>query len=99
MKLATTLYEFDLSRMADEALVVLAQECPHLGARKEVILRHFPGAARYIAKLARDAGLGREDMEEAQQNAEFAIEEAIDRYDLGQLARKYGKTFANLCVR
>jgi RNA polymerase sigma factor (sigma-70 family) len=93
MKLATTSYEFDLSKMADEALVVLARESPHLGARKEMILRHFPGAARYIAKLARDTGLAWDDTEEAQQNAEFAIEEAIDRYDLGQLARKYGKTF------
>jgi RNA polymerase sigma factor (sigma-70 family) len=93
MKFASTAYEFDVSKMADEALVVLARECPHLGARQELVLRHFSRAAFYIAALARNTGLGREDTEEAQQNAEFGIEEAIDHYDLGQLARKHGKTF------
>jgi RNA polymerase sigma factor (sigma-70 family) len=93
MKLATATYEFDVSKMEDEALVVLERECPHLGARYELILRHFPRVTRHIATLARSTGLGREDTEEAQQNAEVAIEEAIRQYDLGQLARQRGKTF------
>jgi RNA polymerase sigma factor (sigma-70 family) len=85
-------YDLDLSRMAGESLVILAQECAFRPATHELMLRHYGRMSQLIAVKARCLGLAA-DLPDAQQNAVFAILEAIAGYETLQAARPRGCRF------
>jgi RNA polymerase sigma factor (sigma-70 family) len=94
-------YDLDLSRMGDEELVVLAQECGYLPAANELILRYHEWKDRLIAQKARRTRLTAADVQDAQQNAFFALREAINRYDTEAFVRPNGcsfRTFLRLVI-
>jgi RNA polymerase sigma factor (sigma-70 family) len=93
-------YDLDLSRMADEALVILAQECAFRPATDELLRRYYERMSPLIAWKARCLGLAA-DLPDAQQNAVFAILEAIAGYHTLEAAKPRGcsfRTFVRLVV-
>ncbi len=86
-------YDLDLSRLGDEELVVLAKECGYRPAANELIVRHREGMNRLITYQARQTGLSAADVEDAQQNAVFALLEAIADYDTLQMVKPKGCSF------
>jgi RNA polymerase sigma factor (sigma-70 family) len=93
-------YDLDLSRMADEALVILAQECAFRPAIDELVLRHYGHTSKLIALKAKCMGLAA-DVPDAQQNAVFAMLEAIAGYNTLQAAQPRGcrfRTYLRLVV-
>jgi DNA-directed RNA polymerase specialized sigma24 family protein len=85
-------YDLDLSEMADEALVILAQECAFRPATDELVRRYYEPMSQLIAWKARCPWLAA-DLPDAQQNAVFAILEAIAGYDTREVARPRGCRF------
>jgi RNA polymerase sigma factor (sigma-70 family) len=101
MDAASVKYDLDLSKMGDEELVVLAKECGYQPAANELIVRHREGMSRLIAYRARRTGLSAADVEDAQQNAVFALLEAVATYDVGEMVKPKGcrfRTFLRLVV-
>ena len=92
MRAGAKRYDLDLSRMGDEALVILAQECAFRPATDELVLRYYERMNPLIARKARGLGLTA-DLPDAQQNAVFAILEAIAGYDTLEAARPRGCSF------
>jgi RNA polymerase sigma factor (sigma-70 family) len=93
-------YDLDLARMADEALVILAQECAFRPATDELLRRYYERMNPLIALKARCLGLIA-DVPDAQQNAVFAILEAIAGYDTLEVAKPRGcrfRTYLRLVV-
>jgi DNA-directed RNA polymerase specialized sigma24 family protein len=91
-------YDLDLSRMGDEALVILAQECAFRPAIDEVLRRYYEPMSHLIALKARCLWLAA-DLPDAQQNAVFAILEAITDYDTREVAKPRGCRFRTyLCM-
>jgi RNA polymerase sigma factor (sigma-70 family) len=86
-------YDLDLSKMEDEALVVLAQECGFRPAADEVVLRYHEPMGRLIAQKARQTSLTEADLQDAQQNSFFALLEAIVRYNTLEMAKPGGCRF------
>ena len=82
-------YDLDLSRMADEALVILAQECAFRPATDEVLRRYYEPMSQLIAWKARFPWLAA-DLPDAQQNGVFAMLEAIAGYDTWEVAKPRG---------
>jgi RNA polymerase sigma factor (sigma-70 family) len=85
-------YDLDLSRMGDEALVILAQECAFRPATDELVLRHYERMSQLIALKAKRLWLAA-DLPDAQQNAVFAILEAIAGYHTLEAAKPRGCRF------
>ena len=85
-------YDLDLSRMGDEALVILAQECAFRPATDEVLRRYYEPMSQLIAWKARFPWLAA-DLPDAQQNAVFAILEAIAGYHTLVAAKPRGCRF------
>jgi len=85
-------YDLDLSRMADEALVILAQECAFRPATDELVRRYFDPMSQLIARKARCPWLAA-DLPDAQQNAVFAMLEAIAGYHTLEAAKPRGCRF------
>jgi RNA polymerase sigma factor (sigma-70 family) len=83
----------DLSKLGDEELIVLAQECQFLPARQELLTRYYDWMKRQIVGHARRVGLGRDDMEDAQAEGVASLFEAIAKYDTLQLGRKTACSF------
>jgi RNA polymerase sigma factor (sigma-70 family) len=93
-------YDLDLSRMGDEALVILAQECAFRPATDELVRRYFERMSQLIARKARGLGLA-SDLPDAQQNAVFAMLEAIASYHTLEVAKPRGcrfRTFLGMVV-
>jgi RNA polymerase sigma factor (sigma-70 family) len=93
-------YDLDLARMADEALVILAQECAFRPATDELVRRYYERMSKLIALKARCLWLAA-DLPDAQQNAVFAILEAIAGYDTLEVAKPRGcrfRTYLRLVV-
>jgi RNA polymerase sigma factor (sigma-70 family) len=86
-------YDLDLSRMGDEELVVLAQECGYGPAASELIVRYHKWMYHLVARKARGTRLSAADVQDAQQNAVFAIKEAIDHYNALELGKQKGCSF------
>lgn len=86
-------YELNLSKLRDEELVVLAQECRYAPAASEILSRMHELSNRLIARLARQRELQMADKEEAQQDAVFAIHRAIEHYDTLQMGIPHGCPF------
>jgi hypothetical protein len=85
-------YDLDLSRMADEALVILAQECAFRPATDELLLRCYERMNLLVALKAKRLWLAA-DLPDAQQNAVFAILEAIAGYNTLEAAKPRGCRF------
>jgi RNA polymerase sigma factor (sigma-70 family) len=85
-------YDLDLSRMGDEALVILAQECAFRPATDELVRRYYEPMSQLIARKARCPWLAA-DLPDAQQNAVFAMLEAIAGYHTLEAARPRGCRF------
>jgi RNA polymerase sigma factor (sigma-70 family) len=86
-------YDLELSRMGDEELVVLAQECGYHPALNELILRYHEWMNKLIAHKARRTRLSAADVQDAQQNAVFALREAVGRYDTSEYVKVRGCSF------
>jgi RNA polymerase sigma factor (sigma-70 family) len=85
-------YDLDLSRMADEALVILVQECAFRPATDELVLRYYERVSKLIALKAKCIRLAA-DLQDAQQNGVFAILEAIAGYNTLEVAKPRGCSF------
>jgi RNA polymerase sigma factor (sigma-70 family) len=92
-------YDLDLSRIGDEELVVLAQECGYLAAAHALIARHLSWVNGLIARKARHTRLGAADVEDARQEAVFWILEGIAGYHTLELARPKGCRFRTFLYR
>jgi RNA polymerase sigma factor (sigma-70 family) len=93
-------YDLDLTQMADEALVILVQECTFQPANEELVLRHYQRMNQLIALRVRQRRIAT-DVQDAQQNGVFAILEAIASYDTREVAKPRGcsfRTFMRLVV-
>src|SRR5262249_4965874 len=86
-------YDLNLSCLADEELVVLAQECAFQPAVHALMLRHHGWLNGLIARKSRRTGFGTADVDDAQQEAVFWMSEAIAQYDTLELARPRGCRF------
>jgi RNA polymerase sigma factor (sigma-70 family) len=86
-------YDLNLSPVRSEELVVLAKECDYQPAQEELLQRHDSGARRLIASLAAPVSLSPADLEDAQQQAEFALMEAIASYDTAHIGKQDGCSF------
>jgi RNA polymerase sigma factor (sigma-70 family) len=86
-------YDLDLAKLADEELAVLAQECSFRPAANELVLRHHPRLSRLIAHQARQTTLTAADVQDAQQNAFFALLEAIAHYNTFEMVKLAGCSF------
>jgi RNA polymerase sigma factor (sigma-70 family) len=84
--------DLDLARMADETLVILAQECLLHPAASELVLRYYEQMSQFIARKAKRSWLDA-DVQDAQQNGVFAILEAIAGYDRQETAKPHGCSF------
>jgi DNA-directed RNA polymerase specialized sigma24 family protein len=93
MTLGTAAYDLDLSRMGDEVLAVLIQDCDYRPALWELVLRYQARLSRWIYRLARRAGLTGPDVEDARQEMEIVLQQAAFDYDTGQLGRQDGCLF------
>ncbi len=85
-------YDLDLAQMADEALVILVQECAFQPAADELVLRYYEQMNKLIATRARRYRLA-VDVQDAQQNGVFAILEAIAGYNTLEVAKVNGCSF------
>jgi RNA polymerase sigma factor (sigma-70 family) len=86
-------YDLDLSRLRDEELVVLAQECDYQAAAHALLARHHPWVNDLIARKAGPTRVGAADLEDARQEAVFWMLEGIAQYDTRELARPRGCRF------
>jgi DNA-directed RNA polymerase specialized sigma24 family protein len=86
-------YDLDLSKMGDEELVVLAQECEFRPAVDELVLRYHEPIGRAIVHKARRTPLIAKDIEDARQNAFFALREAIAGYRTLEMVKPGGCRF------
>jgi hypothetical protein len=93
MAAITKKYDLELSKIGDEELVVLAQECGFRPATNELLRRHHSHMSRLIAYQAKQTPLAVHDLEDAQQNAVFALVEAIAGYNTLEMVKPSGCRF------
>jgi RNA polymerase sigma factor (sigma-70 family) len=86
-------YDLDLSRVGDEELVVMAQECGYQPAAHALIGRLHPWVNGLIARKAGHTRLGAADVDDASQEAVFWMLEGIASYNTLELARPKGCRF------
>jgi RNA polymerase sigma factor (sigma-70 family) len=79
----TKAYDLDLGQFDTEMLLLMAQSGSRL-AENELIERFYGQVKKQIDGLARGKRLLAEDVADAEQNAVFAIDEAIRNYNLHQ---------------
>src|SRR5215472_13642910 len=82
-----------MSKLGDEELVVLAKECGYQPAVQELLVRFHEWTGQLIAQQAKRTRLSATDVEDAQQNAVFAVMEAISHYYTAQIAKPTGCSF------
>jgi RNA polymerase sigma factor (sigma-70 family) len=99
MPARTNKYDLDLSKIRDEELVVLAQECGFRPAANELLLRYHQLMGRLIAYQARQTPLTEADVEDAKQNAVFALFEAIAGYHTLEMVKPGGCRFRSFARR
>src|SRR6516162_1796545 len=95
----TKKYDLDLSKMGDEELVVLAQECEFRPASDELVLRYHEAIGRVISHKARRTPLSASDVEDARQNAFFALCEAVASYRTLEMVKPGGCRFRSYAGR
>ena len=96
---APTAYDLDTTRIEDEPLVVLAQECGYLPAHEELLRRGHALAVRLIGRLAARSGLQDADCKDAQQEAVLWTLEAIQNYRTQELGKAQGCLFRSFLHR
>jgi RNA polymerase sigma factor (sigma-70 family) len=79
----------DLPALDNEVLVVFAKECGYVPARRHLIERCRAETSSLIWLLGKDR-LSPAECEDAAQNAAFAINQAINKYDTNRIARRDG---------
>jgi RNA polymerase sigma factor (sigma-70 family) len=89
----------DYAAVSDAELIDCARTDHDCQAVQELIDRYYSWLCAVIGRRAQLAGLRREDIEDAQQDAVFALLEAVGDYDLGQSARTGGCTFRTFLGR
>jgi RNA polymerase sigma factor (sigma-70 family) len=92
-------FDLDLAVMADEALVVLAEECEYGPARDELIVRYDAQVDRLMSWLGRSHHLTHSDVEDARQSAVFWIVEAIKKFDTEQINKVRRCSFRSFVYR
>jgi RNA polymerase sigma factor (sigma-70 family) len=92
-------YDLDLTRMEDEQLAVLAQECGSQPARDELIRRHTRLTEGVVRRFAARARLQEADRLDALQNAVLWILEAIRKYRTAESVRPQGCGFRTFLYR
>jgi RNA polymerase sigma factor (sigma-70 family) len=88
-----------MTRLEDEQLVVLVQECGYVPARDELISRCIGLRDRLIHWRAARSGLQEADRLDAQQDAVLWILEAIREYNTGQQVMPRGCRFRTFLYR
>jgi RNA polymerase sigma factor (sigma-70 family) len=76
-------YDLDFSQF-DEEIIILMAQFGSQPARNELIERYHPSVKKQVDRLARFKGLPEDEIPDAEQNAVFAIDEAIRKYSLNQ---------------
>ena len=100
--LAPSWYEQDLTQLADEQLVALAQEGDDRTARDEIVRRSLPAVGRLVGRYAARNGLQEADRQDARQAAVLWVLEAVECYRAprsGTGARPAGCPFRNFLHR
>jgi len=77
----------ELSKLADEELVVLVRLHDHPDAGRELMLRYYPWVNRYVGRCVGWLRIGPVEWEDARQDAVLGIPHAIEHYDLCQRDR------------
>jgi RNA polymerase sigma factor (sigma-70 family) len=96
---APAAYDLDTSRIEDEPLVVLAQECGYSLAHDELLRRCNAQAVRLIGRLAARTGLQNADCKDAQQEAVLWTLEAIQHYRTEEQVKPQGCHFRSFLHR
>ncbi|MBV9125459.1 MAG: Ig-like domain repeat protein [Planctomycetes bacterium] len=86
-------YDLDMTRMEDEALVVLAAECAYPAAVNALAARYFDWTKHLITLLARGKQLPPSAIQEAQEQALLALPQAVADYDQAQTEAPVGRSF------
>ncbi len=97
--LAPAAYDLDMTRLEDEPLVVLAQECGYRPARDELICRCLRLARQLIGHFASRYSLQAADSQDAEQDAVLWILEAIERYRTTESVKPGGCHFRSFVHR
>ncbi|MBV9124609.1 MAG: tandem-95 repeat protein, partial [Planctomycetes bacterium] len=81
LEMAGPAYDLDLTRMEDEALVVLAAECAFPAAVNALAVRYFDWTKHLVTLLARGKHLPASAVREAQERAVLALPQAVADFD------------------
>jgi RNA polymerase sigma factor (sigma-70 family) len=92
-------YDLNLTKMEDEQLVVLAQECDYRPSRDELIRRYTPLTKGIVRRYAGRAGLQEADCLDALQDAVLWIMEAIRQYRTAESVQPQGCRFRTFLHR
>ena len=92
-------YDLDLTKMEDEPLVVLAQECGYKPARNELIRRYLSWTAGVINRRMTCSGLQEADRQDVRQDAVLWVVEAIAQYRTDEYVRPGGCRFRSFLYR
>src|SRR5262245_9155328 len=92
-------YDLDMTKVEDEPLVVMAQECGYRPARDELICRCLRLARQHIGNFASRYSLQEADCQDALQDAVLWILEAIERYRTSESVKPGGCRFRSFVHR
>jgi len=92
-------YDLDMTRLEDEQLVVLAQECDYHPARDELICRCLGLVRQLVGHQASGNRLQEADSRDAEQDAVLWILEAIRRYRTAESVKPGGCHFRTFVHR
>jgi RNA polymerase sigma factor (sigma-70 family) len=96
---APAAYDLDMTRLGDEQLVELAQECRFRPARDELIYRCLTLARQLVVLHASGSRLQEADSQDAIQEAVLWILEAIERYRTAESVKPGGCRFRSFVRR
>jgi RNA polymerase sigma factor (sigma-70 family) len=99
MSLPAKCYDLDMVPLADEELVVLAEECGYVPAATVLLARYHDWVGELAARRAWHSRLQGADVDDARQNAFLSLAEAISRYDTSQMGRRRGCRFRSFLYR
>jgi DNA-directed RNA polymerase specialized sigma24 family protein len=89
----------DLAHTCDEVLVLFAREAGCRAARDELTCRHWSHFKTCLPRCGLRLRLTSWDLDDAQQQAFFWIQEAISAFDLGQCFLPHGSSFQTFLNR
>jgi RNA polymerase sigma factor (sigma-70 family) len=92
-------FDLDMTRLEDEPLVVLAQECGYEPARHELIRRYLPWKEAILNGHMTGAGFQEADRQDVQQDAVLWVVQAIAQYRTDEYVRPGGCHFRSFLYR